>query len=161
MGNSLSSISPCPGFVAPLERTLQRRRKMLAQHGKGQLPVISSSDWRRKRAPGVTSVGGRGHRASLDSYRPPQAGQSPANKVLSRHGLPAPLGAWGLENLLEKLAKKLRTRQKKENTKEVSSTSHSKLERQDHVSRSHSRPSADQRCTEDCRHRQRTIPAEC
>jgi hypothetical protein len=94
-GNSLSSISPCPGFVAPLERTLQRRRKMSAQHGKGQLPVLSSSDWRRKRAPGVPSVGGRGHRASLDSYRPPQAGQPPANKVLSRHGLPAPLGAWG------------------------------------------------------------------
>ena len=64
----------------------------------------------------------------------------------------------GIREPSRKLAKKLRTRQKKESTKEGSSTSHSKLERQDHVSRSHGRPSADQRCTEDCRHRQRTIP---
>ena len=62
-----------------------------------------------------------------------QAGQSPANKVLSRHGLPASLGELGLENLLEKLAKKLCTRHKKDNTQEVSSTSHSKLERRDHM----------------------------
>ena len=33
---------------------------------------------------------------SLDSYRPPQAGQPPARKVLSRHSLPALQGAQGL-----------------------------------------------------------------
>ncbi|XP_066282992.1 uncharacterized protein [Branchiostoma lanceolatum] len=38
--------------------------------------------------------GGRDPRVPVDSYRPPQAGQPPANKVLSRHGL---LSSW--ENL--------------------------------------------------------------
>ena len=44
--------------------------------------------------PGVVLVGGRDSLISLDSYRPPQAGQPPASKVLSRHGLPSSLGAW-------------------------------------------------------------------
>ena len=47
-------------------------------------------------APWVASVGGRDHCISLDSYRPPQAGQPPANQVLSRHGLLSSVGAWGL-----------------------------------------------------------------
>ncbi|GAA6105796.1 zinc finger protein 2 homolog isoform X1 [Tachysurus ichikawai] len=40
----------------------------------------------------------RGH------YHPPQAGQPPVNKVLSRHTLLASLGAWSLENHLDKQA---------------------------------------------------------
>lgn len=47
-------------------------------------------------APRVASDGGRVSWISLDSYRPPQAGQTPATKLLSRHGLPSSLGAWGL-----------------------------------------------------------------
>jgi hypothetical protein len=54
------------------------------------------SDWRRKPAPGAPFDGGRDHRVSLDSYRPPQALQPPASKVLSRYSLPALLGAHGL-----------------------------------------------------------------
>ena len=46
--------------------------------------------------PGATSDAGRGHHTSLDSYHPPQTGQPPANKVLPKHDLSAPLGAWGL-----------------------------------------------------------------
>ena len=34
----------------------------------------------------------------LVSYRPPQAGQPPARKVLTRHDLPASEGAWSLES---------------------------------------------------------------
>uniref|UniRef100_A0A0B7ADM1 Uncharacterized protein n=1 Tax=Arion vulgaris TaxID=1028688 RepID=A0A0B7ADM1_9EUPU len=46
------------------------------------------------RTPRVVFDGGRDHRVSLDSYRPPQAGQPPDNKVLSRHSSPASMGAW-------------------------------------------------------------------
>lgn len=44
-------------------------------------------------APAVVPVDGRDSLISLDSYCPPQAGQPPASKVLSRHGLPSSLGA--------------------------------------------------------------------
>ncbi|GAA6101905.1 uncharacterized protein LOC122792394 [Tachysurus ichikawai] len=47
---------------------------------------------------------GRDYHVSLDSYRSPQAGQPPVNKVLSRHSLLASLGAWSLENYLDKQA---------------------------------------------------------
>ena len=40
-------------------------------------------------APGFAPDGGRDPRISLDSYRPPQAGQPPASKVLSHQGLPS------------------------------------------------------------------------
>ena len=56
-----------------------------------------SRDWRKPRHPGlVPTVGGL--RISLDSYRPPHAGQFPDRKVqsASRHGLLSSLGAWGL-----------------------------------------------------------------
>jgi hypothetical protein len=113
MGNSCPSITRCPGLVAHWRGHSSDITS--AQHGRRQLPVISSSDWRRKRAPGVSFDGGRGHRASLDSYRPPQAGQPPVSKVLSRHGLPAPLGAWGSESHLSKSGPlNTRTRQLKE-----------------------------------------------
>ena len=52
MGNSCSPLPHCPGSVAPLERTLQRHRKVSAQHGSGQLPVLSLSDWRRNERQG-------------------------------------------------------------------------------------------------------------
>ena len=45
------------------------------QHGRQQLRVISPEHI------GVSLDGGRGHHAPLVSYRPPQAGQPPANKV--------------------------------------------------------------------------------
>ena len=44
----------------------------------------------------------RGHRVPVVSYRPPQAGQPLASKVLTRHGLPASMGVWSLEHLLNK-----------------------------------------------------------
>ncbi|GAA6107153.1 uncharacterized protein LOC122792394 [Tachysurus ichikawai] len=55
-------------------------------------------------APGAAFDGGRDHHVSLDIYRPPQAGQPPVNKVLSHHSLLASLGAWSLENHLDKQA---------------------------------------------------------
>ena len=53
----------------------------------------SSAQLAQSQTPGVASDGGRGHRAPLGSYRPPQSGQPPASKVLPRHGLLASLGA--------------------------------------------------------------------
>ncbi|GAA6071721.1 uncharacterized protein LOC117871822, partial [Tachysurus ichikawai] len=55
-------------------------------------------------APGAAFDRGRDYHVSLDSYRLPQAGQPPVYKVLSRHSLLASLGAWSLENHLNKQA---------------------------------------------------------
>ena len=57
--------------------------------------------------PWVVSDGGRDLRVSLVSYRPPQALQPKANKVLTRHSLPASLGAWSLESRLDKQTVKI------------------------------------------------------
>ena len=46
--------------------------------------------------PGAAFIGGSDHCVTLINYRPPQAGQPPASKVLSRHGLLSQVGAWGL-----------------------------------------------------------------
>lgn len=46
--------------------------------------------------PRTDSDSGRDHCFPLDSYRPPSAGQPPASKVLSHHGLPFSLAGWGL-----------------------------------------------------------------
>ena len=59
----------------------------------------------------VVFDGGRDHRIPLVSYRPPQAGQPPASKVQTRHGLPASVGAWSLEYIARQVDCKLRTRQ--------------------------------------------------
>ena len=60
-----------------LERTFQFRLAVLTQHGEQQLPFISRRSTRVKQ-------GARDLRISLDSYRPPQAGQPQDRKVLSR-----------------------------------------------------------------------------
>ena len=59
----------------------------------------------------VVFDGGRDHRIPLVSYRPPQAGQAPASKGKTRHGLPASVGAWSLEYIARQVDCKLRTRQ--------------------------------------------------
>lgn len=77
-------------------------------------------DWRKALAPGVALGGGRDLGVSLGSYRPPQAGQSPVNKVLSRHSLLSSLGAWGL-GILRTVDCNIRTKHKKYTKKETSS----------------------------------------
>ncbi len=74
-----------------LERTLQRIIGTTRGSGRNRLKLnpFGLGDGRL----GPLSDGGRDHRVSLDSYRPPQAGQPPASKVLSRHSSPALLGA--------------------------------------------------------------------
>ena len=54
----------------------------------------------------------------LVSYRPPQAGQPPDSKVLTRHGLPASVGAWSLESKLNKqIVNRAPGKQRKNKTK--------------------------------------------
>ena len=109
MGNSQSSTYHRPGIHPnlhhtqtklhyKLERTLQLRLAVVTQHGEQQLPVISRCTIGVKQGARGCSRRWEGSyfRVSLDSYRPPQAGQPPGRKVLSRHGLLSSLGAWGL-----------------------------------------------------------------
>ena len=68
---------------------------------------------------------------SLMGYRPPQAGQPPVSKVPIRHGLPASME---LTASAQQADRQTTIRQTKER-KEDASSSHSKLECQDHASR--------------------------
>ena len=128
MGNSSSSISHRPGlhptthirphYTTPHRNTLHRIWRGHSSFALGvdttrgttvtgyRLPL----DWRRAQRQGSFS---------LDSYRPPQAGQPPASKVLSRHGLPSSLGAWRLGDIRQ-ADRNSRTRQQQENPKETS-----------------------------------------
>ncbi|KAL7886731.1 hypothetical protein AOLI_G00044520 [Acnodon oligacanthus] len=75
----------------------QRRNNM----GSSSLPLISYNvQMASSVTPGVASDDGRDLCISLDSNHPPQVGQSPASKVLSRHGLPSSLDDKGSERLL-------------------------------------------------------------
>ena len=87
------------------EEDTQASPKASTQHGEQQIPVISHRSTGVERSTRDHLVGGRDF--LLDSCRPPQAGQPPASKVLSRHGVPSSLGAWGLGQVV----RNYRTRQ--------------------------------------------------
>ena len=64
------------------------------QHGRQQLRVISPYQQRRIGRYGLPPTARGTIVVPLVSYHSPQAGQPPASKVLTRHSLPASLGAW-------------------------------------------------------------------
>lgn len=78
ISNNWSSLSSCLGL--PGEDT-QLRFTALTQHGKQQ-----STGYKLQCLIGIAQ-------GPMDSYRPPQAGQPPASKVLPHHSPLAPLGA--------------------------------------------------------------------
>ena len=145
MGNSLSSINHCPG-LHPHNHQIHTYTCTWRGHssfafsvdttrGAADTGYKSSLNWRRARRQGNTaSDGGRDFRISLDSYRPPQAGQPPASKVLSRHSLPSSLGAWG-SGTIRKVDCNFCTKQQK-NANEETSSKTGMLECPDHVARS-------------------------
>ena len=88
---SIQSSTPAstPGEDTPTSPSDLRRH---TTRGATDTGYTLSLYWWRKRSSDLT---GRDPRISLDSYCPPQSGQLPASKVLSRHCLPSSLGAWG------------------------------------------------------------------
>lgn len=54
----------------------------------------SRVNWRTLRCYGLSPTVGGINEIILVSYRPPEAGQPPASKVLTHHSQPASLGAW-------------------------------------------------------------------
>ena len=101
----------CPGLYPSTPSTihlqphLERTLQLCHLHGVDSTQEAAdtsykpSLNWHRVQAPGVASDGGRDLHVSLDSYHLPQAGQPPASKVLSCHGLLSSLGAWRLGNI--------------------------------------------------------------
>ncbi|KAH3708423.1 hypothetical protein DPMN_067873 [Dreissena polymorpha] len=87
-----------PYFLAQacaLERSLQLRVTAMKSTREAVVTGYKSKlVSRRERTPRTDSDGGRDRHVSLVSYRPPQAGQSPVNKVLTRQHPPASMGAW-------------------------------------------------------------------
>ena len=93
MGYSFSSISFCPG-LRPGEDTPASLHSVDTTREATVTGYKPSARIGVELAPGVAFVGGRDLLVPLDSYRPPQAGQPPVNKVLFRHSSSASLGAW-------------------------------------------------------------------
>ena len=95
MGNNPSTIPTHPGpatrAVTPASLDRAEKTREAAVTGYKSIAQLAQSY-----TPGAAFDGGRGHRAPLGSYLPPQAGQVQANIVRSRHGSLVPLGEWDL-----------------------------------------------------------------
>ena len=108
MGNSLSSISQCPGLYPSTPSTIhsQLHLEMTLQlhHLYGVDSTQEARDtsykpslnWHRVQHQGLLWMVGDIFVSHWTANCPPQAGQPPVSKVLSHHGLLSSLGAWRL-----------------------------------------------------------------
>ena len=108
MGNSLSSISQCPGLYLSKPSTthsqlhLERTLQLCHLYGVDSTREATdtsykpSLNWHRVWCQGLLLMVGEIFMSHWTATGLPQAGQPPISKVLSHHGLLSSLGAWRL-----------------------------------------------------------------